>query len=76
MFSDIAKNPILFLIRLYVDGFKNMSTMSKRLWLIAFVKLIIMFGLLKLFFFKDALASYKTEKEKIEHISKELTELK
>lgn len=65
--------PVVFIIHLYVDGFKNMSNMSKRLWLIALLKLFVLFGVLKLFFFKDLLATYKTDQDKIEHISKALT---
>lgn len=68
-------NPFKFLMNLYADGFRNMSTMSKRLWLIALIKLFIMFGILKIFFFQDPLANYDTEKEKIEHISNELTNI-
>lgn len=58
---------------LYVDGFKNMSKTSVILWTIALLKLFVMFGILKLFFFKDYLSQFKTKQEKIEHISKELT---
>lgn len=67
--------PFKLLLNLYADGFKNMSTMSKRLWLIALIKLFIMFGVLKIFFFQDPLADYDTEQEKIEHISNELTNI-
>ncbi len=68
----LLKNIFFF----YKEGFKNMSTTSKRLWLIIFLKLIIMFGVLKVFFFKNYLNErYETDTEKIEHISDELTKI-
>ncbi len=70
------KNPIKFMVLLYVDGFKNMSTMSKTLWIIAVLKIAIMFGVLKTFFFKEHLSQFKTKQEKIEHISNNLTTIK
>lgn len=60
----------------YADGFKNMSRSGKRLWLIIILKLLIMFGIFKIFFFKNYLNErYDTEAEKIEHISDELTKI-
>lgn len=73
MVFDFLASPFRFMYHLYADGFKNMSKMSRTLWLVAILKLIIMFGLLKVFFFKKHLNQFKTEEEKIEHISKELT---
>lgn len=60
----------------YTDGFKNMSHSGKQLWLIIILKLLIMFGILKIFFFKNYLNErYETEAEKIEHVSDELTKI-
>lgn len=42
-------------INLYVDGFKNM-TIGKSLWAIIILKLIIMFAILKIFFFPNILS--------------------
>ena len=42
-------------VKLYKHGFSIMSKESKSLWIIAVVKLFIMFGILKMFFFKDFL---------------------
>jgi hypothetical protein len=71
--ASMLITPLSFMYRLYVDGFKNMSNMSKTLWLVAIIKLIIMFGLLKVFFFEKHLSKFETEQEKIEYISKQLT---
>jgi len=50
--------PFRELIKLYQYGFRIMSKESRTLWLIAVIKLVIMFAILKVFFFKDFL---KTE---------------
>ncbi len=50
--------------RFYVDGFKNM-TIGRKLWLIIIIKLIVIFAVLKLFFFPDLLGSrYDTDSER------------
>ncbi len=60
----------------YRDGFKSQSKTSKRLWLIIIVKLIIMFAILKIFFFKDFLNSKaKTEEEKSQYIINKITDI-
>lgn len=65
---------ILNVFKFYKEGFQNMSKNSKKLWVIILIKLIIMFGVLKIFFFPNYLNTrFNTDEEKIEHISKELT---
>lgn len=51
------------IVDFYIAGFKSM-TVGKTLWIIIFIKLIILFLILKLFFFKPALSDYKTPEEK------------
>lgn len=52
------------IIDLYVDGFRSM-TVGRSLWAIIIIKLIIMFGVLKLFFFPDILGSnYDSDEER------------
>lgn len=41
--------------RFYVDGFRSM-TLGRTLWTVILVKLFIIFGILRLFFFPDLLA--------------------
>jgi len=68
----ILKKVFLF----YVDGFKNMSETGIKLWLIIIVKLLIMFLVLKIFFFKDFLNSkFETENEKSNYVIEQLTNL-
>ncbi len=59
--------------RFYGDGFRRM-TVGKTLWKIIFIKLIVMFGVLKLFFFPDFLATnFNTDKERADYVLNELT---
>ncbi len=46
-------NQIKKVWRFYVDGFKGLSKSSRTLWLIIFLKLFIMFAILKVFFFPN-----------------------
>jgi len=39
------------IVLFYVDGFKNLSSRGKQLWLIIIIKLIVIFVILKVFFF-------------------------
>jgi hypothetical protein len=45
----------IFLIRLFRDGFKNMSFWGRKVWIIIIIKLFIIFAILKIFFFQDFL---------------------
>jgi len=57
----------------YYEGFKNSRTGTKLLILIL-IKLFIMFFILKLFFFPNFLNSkFDTDKEKSEHVLRQLT---
>ena len=55
----------------YRDGFRNM-TWGKPLWILVIAKLIILFLVLRLFFFKPTLSG-KTEAEKSEIVGTNLT---
>ncbi|MDR3048122.1 MAG: DUF4492 domain-containing protein [Bacteroidales bacterium] len=56
----------------YIDGFRSM-TIGKTLWVLILVKLFIMFGILRVFFFKPVLSD-KTEQQKEEFVAKQLQE--
>ena len=60
------------IFRFYYEGFRSM-TLGKTLWLIILVKVFIMFGILKFFFFPDALAEFETEPEKAVRVLERLT---
>lgn len=59
--------------RFYLDGFRRM-TVGKTLWKVIIIKLIIMFGVLKLFFFPDFLGTrFTTDEQRANHVLNELT---
>lgn len=61
------------LIQFYYQGFKSM-TIGKYLWLIIFIKLIIIFAVLKIFFFPNFLKSnFKTDNERSNYVIEQLT---
>ena len=55
----------------YADGFKQM-TWGRQLWWLILLKAIILFVVLRVFFFRPTLAG-KSEQEKIEHVGMQLT---
>ncbi len=64
------KSTILNIWNFYRDGFKNM-TWGRPLWVLIFLKVIILFAVLRTFFFEPVLAG-KTEEQKIEHVGYQL----
>ena len=65
------KNVFVSIYRFYADGVKNM-TWGRQLWWLILLKVIILFAVLRLFFFEPVLSG-KSENEKIEHVGNELT---
>lgn len=59
--------------RFYVDGFRSMSKMSKRLWVIILIKLFIMFAILRVFFFPNFLAQQAdTDEGRADYVREQL----
>ena len=58
--------------RFYYEGFRNMTSLGKTLWLIIAIKLFIMFFILKLFFFRSDLQEYNTVEEKSDKVIENL----
>lgn len=46
---------------------------GRTLWLIIIIKLLIMFLMLRLFFFRPALSEYKDDTQKARHVIENLT---
>lgn len=65
------ENKITAVWHLYRDGFKNM-TWGKPLWGLIILKAIILFAVLRVFFFKPAMAGM-SEEQRSEHVGKQLT---
>ena len=65
------KKVLCSIYRLYADGFRQM-TWGKQLWWLIILKLILLFVVLRVFFFKPVMAGLDDE-EKIEVVVKSLT---
>ncbi len=48
----------------YVDGFKNLSSLGKKLWLLIIIKLVVIFVVIKVFFFPTVDTKVNGEKAK------------
>ncbi|MDE6756261.1 MAG: DUF4492 domain-containing protein [Muribaculaceae bacterium] len=60
-------------VRFYTDGFRSM-TVGRKLWVIIIIKLIVIFGVLKLFFFPDFLGSrYDSDADRAGAVRESLT---
>ena len=57
----------------YYQGFKSM-TLGKKLWAIIIIKLVIIFLVLRIFFFPNFLKSnFKTDEQRSNHVIEQLT---
>ena len=62
------------LVRFYYDGFTGMSSWGKKVWIIIIIKFIIIFAVLRIFFFPDFLRkNFDNDKERSDHILNQLT---
>ena len=68
------KKTIISIWNFYIEGFRNM-TWGRTLWWLILLKVVILFLVLRMFFFKPVLSG-KTEEQKIEHVGMQLTEKK
>lgn len=60
-------------VAMYVDGFRNM-TVGRKLWLLIFIKLIVLFLVLKVFFFPDLLSvNFSSDAERADAVRSALT---
>ena len=64
------KKIILSIWNFYADGFKNM-TWGKPLWILIILKAVILFLVLRMFFFRPAMAG-KTDEQKSEYVGTQL----
>lgn len=59
----------------YIDGFKNLSDLGKKLWVLIIIKLVVIFVVLKVFFFPTLDSKVKGEKEKTNLYLNQLTKI-
>jgi len=63
------------IVSFYVDGFRRMQ-LGRSLWVIILIKLLIIFGVLKIFFFPDYLHdNFKSDMERADHVLTNLTQI-
>lgn len=65
-------NKMAAIAGLYIDGFRNM-TWGRQLWWLILLKLVILFLVLRLFFFKPVLAG-KSDGQKSDFVGQQLIE--
>jgi uncharacterized protein DUF4492 len=59
----------------YYQGFRNLSSWGKTVWIVILIKLFIMFFVLKLFFFPNFLNSnFENDAEKGDYVLEQLTQ--
>jgi hypothetical protein len=76
MEQSIMQQPRLFtrVFRFYMDGFRRM-TLGRTLWILIIIKLIIMFGILKLFFFQGFLETkFSTDNQRATYVIEQMTQ--
>lgn len=62
------------IFRFYRDGFRNLSSLGRNLWVIIIIKLFVFFVVLRLLFFPDFLGkNFRTDQERSDHVIEELT---
>ncbi len=67
-----GKNLLLRIFYFYYDGFRSM-TLGKTLWLIIFIKLFIMFAILRVFLFPNFLNSkFENDTDRGNHVIEQL----
>jgi len=55
----------------YIDGFKNLSDLGRKLWVIIIIKLVVIFVVFKVFFFPTLESKVKKENLKEMYIKQQ-----
>ncbi len=73
----MQRNILSRIFRFYLEGFRNMSSWGRQVWIIILIKLFIMFVVLKLFFFPDFLkTNFDTDVQRSDQVLENLTNTK
>jgi len=60
-------------LEFYVSGFRSM-VLGRTLWKIVIIKLVVMFGVLKFFFFPDYLqTNFSNDRQRADHVLESIT---
>lgn len=61
--------------KFYFEGFRNMSTWGRQVWIIILIKLFVLFFVLKLFFFPDFFKTrFNNDQDRSEYMLEVLTD--
>ncbi len=72
----ITKNSFLYKVYdLYADGFRHM-TVGRTLWTIIVIKLVVIFAILKVFFFPDFIKQHADEGQEAEFVATQTLNIK
>lgn len=70
----MKRNIFIRIYHFYYEGFRNMNLWGRQVWIIIIVKVLIIFAVLKIFFFPDFLKTeFNTDKERSEYVLEQLT---
>ncbi|MBN1107509.1 MAG: DUF4492 domain-containing protein [Bacteroidales bacterium] len=62
------------IFRFYYEGFTNMSSWGRKVWIIIIIKLFLIFVVLKIFFFPDFLSrNYENDEQRSEYVLDQIT---
>ena len=62
--------------RFYYDGFRDMSWWGRRVWIIIIIKIVIIFIVLRIFFFPDFLKkNFKDDARRSDYVLDQITSL-
>ena len=62
------------IIDMYIDGFRNMGKLGKKLWVIIIAKFIVLFVVIKMLFFPEILYErFHSDKERADYVLQNLT---
>lgn len=71
--GGIMSQPLASVYNFYRNGFKAM-TVGRTLWKIILIKLLVMFAVLKLFFFPNYLkTNFQTDEQRADHVLEQLS---
>jgi len=70
-----GKRPLIVRVWLfYINGFKDLSSWGRSVWLIILIKVFIMFAIIRLFFMPDVLKkNFQTDEQRSKHVLENLT---
>lgn len=71
----MKQNNLFFrIVFFYIDGFRNLSDIGKKLWLIIIIKIIVIFVVMKFIFFQDFLTkNFDTDEKRSNYVLENLT---